>query len=516
MKLPGLFRSPWIRSRWRELIAALLLLLPPLLLMLFGAVWLWQEGQALWFFAACLLGAMPAALILLRWHRATSAPDPAALVEVEADWPGRERAAFEKVRHFAETAAPLSLQDRDEALTLARRTVETVAVHYRAEASNPLAAFTLPEGLLLVHRVSARLRRAVLDMVPLSDRLTLSQLAATHETIGKAAPLIALGQDIYDLYRVLRPAINPAGAALGEARRLIFDAAWDRGKERLQRKLTQLLVLEVGKAAIELYSGRLKHDEAELSRIAASTAASGVASGETEPLRILIAGQINAGKSSLLNALTRDILAPVSPLPGPPGFRCFAAKDPDGRDFVFVDAPGLDIAPAAIAALAEEARKADIVLWTTAAHQPARQADASGLKAFREWFAARPEFNRPPVLCVATHIDQLRPFAEWIPPYDIVAAERPKARAIRDAVQAIAHDLDLTPDSIVPVCLAPTCDAYNLDALRARIAAALPEARYAQLARAHAAPGDRSWWKEMGRVMQAGRMLLAGASSSRT
>src|SRR5256885_15358609 len=154
-------------------------------------------------------------------------------------------------------------------------------------------------------------------MVPLSDRLTLGQLAATHDTIGKAAPLVALGQDFYDIYRMLRPVINPAGAALGEARRLIFDAAWDTGRERLQRKLTQLLVLEGGKAAIELYSGRLRHDEAELDRIAAATAAADVVAIETPPLRILIAGQINAGKSSLLNALARDILAPVSPLPGP-------------------------------------------------------------------------------------------------------------------------------------------------------------------------------------------------------
>jgi predicted GTPase len=507
--------SDLLRSRWRELIAALLLLLPPLLLMVFGAVWLWEKGHALWFFAVCLLGAVPAGLILLRWHRATAAPEPTALVLAEADWPEKERAAFEKVRHFAEVVVPLSLQDRDEALNLARRTVETVAMHYRADAANPLAAFTLPEGLLLVHRVSARLRRAVLDMVPLSDRLTLGQLAATHETIGKAAPLVALSQDLYDIYRLLRPVINPAGAAMGEARRLIFDAAWDRGKERLQRKLTQLLVLEVGKAAIELYSGRLKHDEAELGRIAAEIAVSGVETGETPPLRILIAGQINAGKSSLLNALARDILAPVSPLPGPPGFRSFAAKDPDGRNFVFVDAPGLDSAPAAIAALAEEARKADIVLWTTAAHQPAREVDARGLKAFREWFAARPEFNRPPVLCVATHIDQLRPFTEWSPPYDIVAADRPKARAIRDAVQAIAQDLDLAPESIVPVCLAPTCDAYNLDVLRARIAASLPEARYAQLARAHASSGARNWWREIERVMQAGRTLLSTGASGR-
>ncbi len=500
-----------LRLRRREIAAAALLLLPPLLLIPLGALWLWEQGHGLWFFALCLLAAMPSGLYVLRWRRPRQKAELAELATPEADWPERERAAFEKVRSFAETIEPLSLTDADEAFALARRTVEQVARHYRPEDDNPLAAFTMPEGLLLVHRVSARLRQAVLEMVPLADRLTLAQMRSAHQVIGDAAPLVQLGQDIYDLYRVVRPVINPASAALGEVRRLVFDAAWDAGKLRLQRRLTQLLVIEVGKAAIDLYSGRLRHDAAELDRVAAMTArADAAAANDTAPpLRVLIAGQTNAGKSSLLNALASDILAPVTPLPGPPGFRAFEATDPDGGAFVFVDAPGLDLSPAAIAALGEEARRADIVLWTIAVTQAARETDAQGLKAFREWFAARPELNRPPLLCVATHIDQLRPFAEWEPPYDIVAAKRPKARSIRDSVEAIAGELALSPGSIVPVSLAPGRDAYNLDALRARIAASLPEARYAQLSRVHAGPLGTKWHRDLQRIVRAGRALFA-------
>jgi hypothetical protein len=498
--------------RKREIIAAALLLLPPLLLIPLGVVWLWQQGHGLWFFALCLLAAMPAGVFVLRWRRPPPQTDLTELVAPDSDWPARERNAFEKVRRLAETVEPLSLTGADEAFALARRVVEHVARHYRPEDDNPLAAFTMPEGLLLVQRVSARLRQAVLEMVPLADRLTLAQLRSAHDLVGKASPLVELGRDVYDLYRAVRPVINPASAALGEARRLIFDAAWDAGKARLQRRLTELLVLEVGKAAIDLYSGRLRHDSEEVERVAAATArADAVAREAAAPLRVLIAGQTNAGKSSLLNALARDILAPVTPLPGPSGFRAFEATDPEGSGFVFVDAPGLDTSPAAIAALAEEARRADIVLWTIAVTQAAREADARGFAAFREWFAARPELNRPPLLCVATHIDQLRPFAEWAPPYDIVAADRPKARAIRDAVEAIAAELALSPASVVPVSLAPGRDPYNLDALRARIAASLPEARYAQLARVHAALVTTDWRKELERVVRAGRALF-GAS----
>ena len=505
-----------LRIRKREILAAALLLLPPFLLMPLGALWLWQQGRGLWFFALCLIAAMPAGLFVLSRRRTPAAADLGLLAPAEPDWPAREREAFEKVRGIAASAEPLSFASPDAALALARRTVTEVARHYRPDEDNPLASFTMPEGLALVQCVSARLREAVLDMVPLADRLTLAQLIAAQETIGKAMPLAALGRDLYDLYRAVRPVINPAGAALGEARRAIFDAAWDRSKARLQLRLTQLLVLEAGKAAIELYSGRLRRDAAALARLADAEARAGAApEGATPlPLRILIAGQTNAGKSSLLNALAEDILAPVSPLPGPPGFRSFEATDPEGRRFVFVDAPGLDSAPGlpsadrAIAALSEEATKADIVLWTLAAHRPARAADGEGINRFRAWFQLRPDLNPPPLLAVATHIDQLSPFAEWAPPYDILAAERPKARAIRQAVEAVASELVLDRGMIVPVSLAPGRAPYNIDALRVRIAAILPAARYAQLARTHAAPLERGWWKELGRAIEAGRTLF--------
>lgn len=494
----------------REIVAAALLLLPPLLLIPLGAVWLWQRGHGLWFLALCLIAAMPAGFLVLRRRLAPPPPDVTELPGPEPDWPEREREAFEKLQRFATTVPALSLEDREEAFELGRRTIELVARHYRSDAARPLAAFTLPEALLLMQRVAARLRWALLEGFPFSDRLTLAQLLWAYDSMDKAQPFIRVGSNIYDAYRAVRPVVNPAGAAIAEARRLIFDAAWGTGKDYLRRQLTKLFVLEIGKTAIELYSGRLRRDQTELEQIATAVAREGASASDAmpSPLRILIAGQTNAGKSSLLNALARDILAPVSPLPGPPGFQCFEATDPEGGVFVFVDAPGFVASPQAVASLADEARKADIILWTIAVHQAARAPDAEGIKTLRGWFAARPQLNRPPLLCVATHVDQLRPFAEWDPPYNIAEPDRPKGRAIRAAIEAIAADLEISPGSIVPVSLRPDREPYNLDALRTRIADALPEARYAQLARAHAAAGKISWWKELDRLMLASRTLF--------
>jgi len=501
----------FLRTHWREVAAAALMLLPPLLLIPLGALWLWQQGHGLWFLALGLLGAMPAGVLLLRRRRGTLHLDKAKPIEAEPLWPERERQAFAAVERLCDEVEPISLVDADQAFSVARRTVELVARHYRPDAAMPLAAFTIPEALLLSQRVSARLRRTILDIVPLSDRLTLAELIWASRTVGKVSPLLDLGRVAYDAYRSVRLVVNPAGAIMGELGKIIFDATSDKAADWLQRRLTRILVLEVGKSAIELYSGRLKSDEVELDRRGATIAREGVAAAEAPPLRVLIAGQVNAGKSSLLNALAREAHAPVSPLPGPAGFRCFEAKDPDGRVFVLVDAPGLGAAHESVSALLEEARKADIVLWAVAANQAALDIDAAGMKAFRDWFAARPDLNRPPLLCVMTHIDQLSPFSEWQPPYDIADPARPKARAIRGAAETIAKDLAIEVEAVVPVCLSPERGLYNLDALWARLAACLSAARYAQLARSHAASGKAGWWSEAGRLYRAGRTLFRNA-----
>jgi hypothetical protein len=223
---------------------------------------------------------------------------------------------------------------------------------------------------------------------------------------------------------------------------------------------------------------------------------------------LLLAGQTNAGKSSLINALASSIVAQVTPLPGPPGFACFEAVDPSGQTCILVDAPGLSTAPGAIDALVTEAEKADAVLWIVSAVQAARDADARGLQAFRASFDRRSELNPPPVLCVVTHIDQLRPFTAWDPPYDVAAPASPKARSIREAMDAIAGELGMPIRNIVPVSVAPDREAYNLDVLRLSINEALPRARHAQLSRTHANGRRGGWWKEVGRLYQGVRTIV--------
>jgi len=148
-----------------------------------------------------------------------------------------------------------------------------------------------------------------------------------------------------------------------------------------------------------------------------------------------------------------------------------------------VDMPGLDERTASASELRAQAERADLIMWVASATQPARGPDRKQLDDIRSWAGAQLVRRPPPILLALTHIDELRPAAEWAPPYDVTASVGPKARAIRAAVNAVAGALDLRVDAIVPVAMPPGRDLYNLDALWARIAVELDEAKLVQLDR---------------------------------
>lgn len=483
----------------REATAFGLILAPPLLLALTGWVWLLRSGGTWLFLGIGLACAMLAGLLML-W-RSAGAPAPPGIPP--ADWPRREREAFALIEAFARDAPALSLTDQDEALDLVRRTAEKVARFYRPDATDPLTAFTLPEALLALQTVAARVRRGLLDAVPLSDRMTVGQIVWASAAAARAGEVAGQARRLWNRYRAVRPILNPPGALLAEVSAVFQNEVYGAAKSGVKARITRLIVMETGRTAIELYAGRMRLHPDE-----AAAQADLPPEPAPMPVRLLLAGQTNAGKSSLVNALAQDVVATVTPLPGVAGFACFRASDPAGRDCVLVDAPGLAADPASVEALAAEARQSDVMLWTVSAVQPARQADALGLQAIRAIFARRPDLNPPPLLCVLTHIDQLRPFAEWAPPYDVAAPDGAKAHAIRAAMDAVAEELSIPLGDLVPVCLLPGRAAYNIDALRERIAAALPQARLAQLARAHATAGIAGWWTNVARTYRGVRTMV--------
>lgn len=476
---------PGIRITLGRLVAALAVVLPALSLVPLGGLWLIEKGYALpWAIGACLLTL--AVWLLLR---SVLRPVPGATANPSATgdgqlpdpgWTPAEVAAWTEVDRIAEAIDVDRLDTREAVLALGQQTIESVARAIHPDRKEPLWQFTAPEALALVEQVARKLRVLAADSVPLGDRLTIGQMLQVYRWRGAAG----MAEKAYDLWRIIR-LLNPVTAATQELRERLTKEVYAWGRTELATRLARVFVREVGRAAIDLYGGRLS-----VTLVRVETHMTAETRGDTvttdapaEPIRILIAGRIKAGKSSLVNALAAEVKAAVDVLPATAAVTPYRLEHEGVPAALLLDTPGLADDAAAISRLADTALSADLVLWVVDASRADRAVDRQGLDALRAAFAARPDRRPPPVLLIATHIDRLRPFAEWQPPYPLGPDATGKAASIRDALAAAADDLGVGVEDTVPVSLAPGRAAYNVDAVWALISRRLPEAEGARLVR---------------------------------
>ena len=464
------------------------LLLPTLTLVPLGSLWLWQRGLLLyWAIAATLLVAI--AYFVQGWlfpqHAAPTGLDQAAPASDAADaspeWTPAEVAAWGDVLAVAQRADAARITSQQEALALAFQTIEAVARKLHPEVREPVWQFTVPEAFAMLERVSTRLGTFVYDHVPLSDRLTVAQAMSLYRWRGS----VEAAQKAYDVWRLVRIA-NPLAAVTGEIRERLSKQMMQWGREHLTRQLTEVYVKEVGRAAIDLYGGRLSLGKHELDAHVTSASRADLdaaANRALEPLRIMVVGQTSAGKSSLVNALAGEIQAAVDALPTTSAYVPYALNRSGLPAALIIDSPGLEPDLGAINDLVQRSAECDLVLWVAAANAADRSLDHRAINGFRERFAATANRRRPPMLLVLTHIDRLRPFMQWAPPYDLTEAAEPKVASILSAVLAASADLGFAQDDVIPVSLAADSVAFNVDALWTHIVALLPEAARAQLLR---------------------------------
>jgi GTP-binding protein EngB required for normal cell division len=265
-----------------------------------------------------------------------------------------------------------------------------------------------------------------------------------------------------DLWRVVR-LLNPLAAATQELRERFTRQIYEVGREHLARRLARAFVKEIGRAAIDLCGGNLRVTNEQLTAhvTAASRKDSEVSQArDAEPVRVLVAGQIGAGKSSLVNALANAVEAAVDALPATASFTAHTLTHEGLPAAVVIDSPGLT-AKQGFDELIEAADNSDMMLWVCSAARAAREIDAHALSAVRAHFAADLNRHRPPMLLVLTHVDSLRPFNEWEPPYDLADATRAKSRSIRGAMEAASTELGKYVGRSPAV---PQLDCAHLDA----------------------------------------------------
>jgi hypothetical protein len=388
-----------------------------------------------------------------------------------------------EVNRIADATAPFSFTEIESLVTSARKTVEEVARHFHPKESTPWAKITLPEVLLLTERVSRDLREEALRSIPGARDITLSRVLWFKHQIDRFGPIARTAWRVgYGVWRLVRVPLNPVQAVGQEFSRVFNDKTAGTLSYSVRASVTRKFVREVGRAAIDLYSGRLALSEDEVRAARQLDMAS--AAESVVPVRIVLIGQVNAGKSSLLNAMAQEIRCAVGPLPTISSAREYLL-DVEGRPAVMlVDMPGIGERAETGPELLVQAERADLIMWVASATQPAKGPDRKGLDEFHAW-AKKAQLTRraPHVLLALTHVDELRPAAEWTPPYDITAPTSPKARSIRAAMDAAARILALPVGAIVPVAMPPGREPYNLDALWARIADELDEAKRVQLDR---------------------------------
>ncbi|HXH02901.1 MAG TPA: GTPase [Candidatus Competibacteraceae bacterium] len=443
----------------RGLLVLALTLLPWLALLPPGLLWLWQRDWLLPWLSGCALASGLGWWLQRRLRQVHFAGKPG--IAPDPCWAEREREAWREVEataHGLDLADyPFDAQLPHRLLSLGLRVSEGVARRYRPDSPEPLLDVPLPQVIRTVELVCRDLR-GLCEHVPFSHLITLHQ--------WRQVPRLRRLGRLYDVYRVARIATNPGGAVLGELRGYLQGRLYDYTREELSRWLLEEFVKGCGRYAIDLYGDLLAPAAGEVTMLTeASRAARETAqSPPAEPFRVLLLGQTKAGKSSLINALFGELSAATDVLPLTDGLVPYRLER-DGLPAALVfDSGGYgDTGPDERQwhALKRELPRSDLILLVVAAHQAARQGDACLLARCRDWFQRHPERPRPPLLVALSHIDLLRPAREWTPPYDIAEPQRPKAQAIRQAIEAVAAALNLAPEHVVPVCLHPA-RLYNV------------------------------------------------------
>jgi len=496
------------------IIVAVLFLLPWLALIVLGFYWLWQQG---WIYPGIGILSANVALVyaLLRWRGKAAKPVFIEPFTVQADpnWPDKAQLAWRELEALSESRQTETdlLTDSGKALKLTNEVLTLVARHFHADSKYPVLEFPLPYLLKLIVLVCNDIQHDVLDKIPGSHAVRVGDLLRAKQTVDSLNKLKAL-------FGVGNWLFNWSGAALAKARGLLISKGLNAVTDELAKRLISAYINKLGYYAIQLYSGQISLDDMLATDLLTPASRQDMVDGAarqqpTEPLRLLVLGQVSSGKSSLINALFGEMKSAEGLLPTTAEITPYILERDGLQQAIVLDSAGYGGLTHGNApeALKQQWAKIDVILMVCNATQAARQIDAEQLDAIRRYFQEQcPNQALPVIIAVATQIDRLRPIREWQPPYNIDQPGTAKAHNIRQACEAIAQDLCLPPECVVPVCLAPGEAAYNIeDGLMPLIHEHLNEAQRVRYLRCLRQQQAESYWRQWRKqARQAGRLIF--------
>lgn len=442
-------------------------ILPLLVLCGFGLYAIFRYGYTIHFacivFISSLLVFIPRWLLSKNLQTKVDESEEEILVEASDDWSEKETKIWEDLND----SITRKLKKNEDWSELKAHSLELIAETGQAFGKKELE-FTAIEGLQLLEEVSRRYRQVLSEHVPYIDSLKISHMKWLYDVQDEYGDV---AKKTYNsgmlLWRAARW-LNPAAAVASELKGQILSSMADSTVSNLQNNAKVALLQEVVKVSIDLYSGRFIIEENGLkeSEIKEDDQQKII---KIDPVRVVIIGQMNAGKSSLINALTKKSQTEVDSMPATDDISVHPVMIDGEEHLRFIDTPGLDGEPKITNIILKQVLHADLVIWVLRANQPARALDVELLNKIHEFYDRKENISRkkPKIIAVLNQVDRLKPVAEWSPPYDLHDQNNPKVKIINEAL--IYNRNILQVDDFYPLAIPENQPTLGVEQLESEI-----------------------------------------------
>ncbi|PSB04392.1 GTPase family protein [Merismopedia glauca] len=319
--------------------------------------------------------------------------------------------------------------------------VASIAQIYHPEVKYPLLNIYVPQAYSLIRGTVDDLDNWMQKLSPALNQVTIAQAYQAYEVYRKLEPS---ARKVLKVWNYAQWVFNPAVALARQASQRYNTEANQQLLGNFSQLLREAALRNLSRQAIALYSGNTlpsafnkTTSQATVTAVRTQSLKEILSQAQPtdivaqKPVNIVLVGRTGAGKSSTINTLFRSELATVDVLPSTNRLESYHWSSETGDNLTLWDAPGYeqvnreDLRDLVL----DYTSEADLILLVTPALDPALQMDVDFLEAVKA------EISDLPIITVVTQVDRLRPIREWNPPYDWVLGERPKEKAIREALQ---------------------------------------------------------------------------------